>query len=111
MLLAFILYPLVVVWMNHRRQVPGFYMGDTSFTTITKCWFYTYIAKGLFNTLCSIISQLFSKTIDSNTFYHQRGAFNINGQRGVSLVSLGDKIIPLGGHGSRWGTRKRAEGM
>jgi len=61
------------------------------------------MVKGLYkNTLGSILSQFFSKTIDTNSFYDWRGSISciylisskvgtsiINGQRRVPLVPLG----------------------
>jgi len=61
-------------FMNHRRAVPGFYMGATNFCYDNFFWFFAIIAKALFkNMRRKILSQLFSKTIDTTTFYDLRG--------------------------------------
>ena len=93
---------LVSPWlMNPRRQVPGFYMGDTIFHYDQN---FQIRRRGLFkNTLRLLLSQLPSNSIHTNTFYDWKWIvlciYFISSKSGASYnkVWRGVPLVPLGG--------------
>jgi len=84
--------------------------GPHIFATIKKFWFFALNAKDLFkNIYRTLLWQLFSKTIDSSTFYSQRGIVRyiyFDYRQVGHILYSGAKMWPHVPHGVRMPPRE-----